>query len=220
MKIDRAGIPLVAAALLLTLALAIFGWLLQAAGFLVLAVALALFFRDPERRAPDGNGLVLSPADGRVMVAGPSVPEAGLAGQWAQVSVFLSPLDVHVNRVPVSGKVTKVDYRPGRCRAAYKPEATSQNERSEVWIAGDNRTVVCRQITGVLVRRVVCRLRPGDEVRAGDRLGVMKFGSRMDIFLPAGTRLLTRVGDRVRGGETVIAELPAPARAGESASAR
>jgi phosphatidylserine decarboxylase len=145
------------------------------------------------------------------MVAGPAMASAGLDGDWTQVSVFLSPLDVHVNRVPVSGTVTRVDYRPGRCRAAYRDEATAENERAEVWIDDGRRQVVCRQITGALVRRVVCRLKPGDRVRAGDRLGVMKFGSRMDVFLPAGSHLLAGVGDRVRAGETVVARLAGPA---------
>ena len=211
MKIDRAGIPFVAAAAIPSLVLAALGLLVAAAALMVLAAALALFFRDPERQAPSGHDLVLAPADGRVMVVGPSEAAAGLAGQWTQVSVFLSPLDVHVNRVPVAGKVTRVEYRPGRYRAAYRPEATSENERSEIWIDDGSRTVVCRQITGVLVRRVVCRLKPGDQVRAGDRLGVMKFGSRIDLFLPVGTSLRAAVGDRVRGGETVIAELPSAA---------
>lgn len=220
MKIDRAGIPFVAAAVVVSLALIVFGLPLPAAVLMLLAVALALFFRDPERRSPPGDDLVLSPADGRVMVAGPSDAAAALEGQWTQVSVFLSPLDVHVNRVPVTGKVTRVEYRPGRYRAAYRAEATSENERSEIWIDDGGRRVVCRQITGVLVRRVVCRLKPGDQVRAGDRLGVMKFGSRIDLFLPAGTRLRAAVGDRVRGGETVIAELPGAALEDGRASTR
>ncbi len=211
MKIDRAGIPFVAAAALPSLVLAAVGLLVPAAALLILAAALALFFRDPERHPPAGHDLVLSPADGRVMIAGPSDVAAAPAGKWTQVSVFLSPLDVHVNRVPVTGKVTRVEYRPGSYRAAYRPEATSENERSEVWIDDGSRTVVCRQITGVLVRRVVCRLQPGEQVRAGDRLGVMKFGSRIDLFLPTGTCLRAAVGDRVRGGETIIAELPSSA---------
>jgi phosphatidylserine decarboxylase len=103
--------------------------------------------------------------------------------------------------------VTRVDYKPGSYRPAYRPEATTENERSEVWIDTGTCTVVFRQITGVLVRRVVCRVRPGDEVRAGDRFGVMKFGSRIDLFLPAGTPLLVGAGDRVRAGETVLAHL-------------
>jgi phosphatidylserine decarboxylase len=207
MTIDRAGIPFVAGAFVPAAALAgwqQYGW---AAPFLVLAIALAAFFRDPERHAPAGPGSVVSPADGRVMVAG--APQAGAAppGDWMQVSIFLSPLDVHVNRLPVSGRVARVDYQRGGYRAAYKPEAATENERNELWIESGGRTVVCRQITGVLVRRVVCRVRAGDDVRAGDRFGIMKFGSRIDLFLPAGTCLLVRAGDRVRAGETLLATL-------------
>jgi phosphatidylserine decarboxylase len=172
---------------------------------------MVLFFRDPDRSPGTTDpAAVIAPADGKVMVAGPPQPEAAPApGPWVQLSIFLSPLDVHVNRLPVSGHVTRVEYTPGRCRAAYLPEATLQNERSEVWIRASGLTVVCRQITGVLVRRVVCRAKVGDEVRAGDRFGVMKFGSRIDLFLPPGSRLRAAVGDRVRAGETVIAELAA-----------
>jgi phosphatidylserine decarboxylase len=206
MKIDPAGVPFVAAALAPAAGLAVFGWFLWAAPFLLLAAALLYFFRDPDRVAPSGPGAVVAPADGRVMVAGPPPPGAAPEGRWTQVSIFLSPLDVHVNRMPVSGTVTKVEYRPGSYRAAYRPEATTENERSEVWIDAGSGTVVCRQITGVLVRRVVCRAKPGDRVTAGDRFGVMKFGSRIDLFLPGGTPLRVAIGDRVRAGETVIAE--------------
>jgi phosphatidylserine decarboxylase len=211
MKIDQAGIPFVAAAAVPAVALAAFQAFSWSVPFALLAVAMALFFRDPDRQpASLTPSLVVAPADGRVMVAGAPQPNALPGpGDWLQVSIFLSPLDVHVNRMPVTGRVTKVDYRPGRCRAAYLPEATTENERSEVWIDAAGWTVVCRQITGVVVRRVVCRARPGDEVRAGDRFGVMKFGSRIDLFLPAGTRLQVGVGDRVRAGETIVAELAA-----------
>jgi phosphatidylserine decarboxylase len=211
MKIDPAGIPFVAAAALpaaVLAALQLFAW---AGAFALLAAAMALFFRDPDRDpGVVSPNVVIAPADGKVMVAGTPQPQAAPAGgPWTQVSVFLSPLDVHVNRLPVGGRVTRVEYHPGRCRAAYLPEATLQNERSEVWIDGGPWTVVCRQITGVLVRRVVCRSRVGDQVRAGDRFGVMKFGSRIDLFLPADTRLQVKVGDRVRAGQTVIAEIAA-----------
>jgi phosphatidylserine decarboxylase len=207
MKIDPAGVPFVAAALVPAACLAAFGWYQWAAPFLVMSIALLLFFRDPDRVAPAGFGVVVAPADGRVVAAGPPPPGAAPEGRWTQVSIFLSPLDVHVNRIPVSGTVTRVEYRPGSYRAAYRPEATTENERSEVWIDAASGAVVCRQITGVLVRRVVCRAKPGDRVTAGDRFGVMKFGSRIDLFLPVGTRLRVAVGERVRAGETVIAEL-------------
>jgi phosphatidylserine decarboxylase len=209
MKIDHAGIPFIMAAAVPATVLAAFQAFAWAVPFVLLTAALAFFFRDPDRQpAGESPSLVVSPADGRVMVAG--APQANAApgpGDWLQVSIFLSPLDVHVNRIPVTGRVAKVDYRRGRCRAAYRPEATIENERNELWIDGTGWTVVCRQITGVLVRRVVCRARPGDRVRAGQRFGVMKFGSRIDLFLPAGTRLEVAVGDRVRAGETILAEL-------------
>jgi phosphatidylserine decarboxylase len=116
-------------------------------------------------------------------------------------------MDVHVNRVPVSGRVTRVSFQRGRFLPAYHHDAAATNERSEIWLDHNGRTIVARQIVGVLARRVVCRLAVGAEVRAGDRYGVMKFGSRMDVFLPVGAELRVKVGDTVRGGETLIAVL-------------
>jgi phosphatidylserine decarboxylase len=179
--------------------------------FVVLGVVFAFFFRDPERTSPDGDALVLSPADGRVIVAGPALADAAPPrddrAAWQQVSIFLSPMDVHVNRIPASGRVTRVAYTPGKFLPAYRPDAGATNERSEIWIDHHGQTIVARQIVGILARRVVCRARSGDEVRAGDRFGVMKFGSRMDVFLPADARIRVKVGDAVRAGETVIAVL-------------
>jgi phosphatidylserine decarboxylase len=123
------------------------------------------------------------------------------------VSIFLSPLDVHINRSPVSGRVERVEYHAGSFLPAYRREARD-NERSEVWIDHDGQPVIFRQVVGVLARRIVCRLAPGDVVRAGDRVGLMKFGSRMDVFLPSSAILLVAAGDHVRGGETRIARLP------------
>ena len=123
------------------------------------------------------------------------------------MSIFLSPIDVHVNRIPVSGRITKVSLKPGRFLPAYRDDAGSENERSEIWIDHDGRTVVARQIVGILARRVVCRATIGSEVRAGDRFGIMKFGSRMDVFVPEAATLTVKMGDVVRGGETVIAVL-------------
>ena len=208
MKIDPAGWPFVGAALILTALVAWVGGAVVAVPVLILAVMLLLFFRDPERRPPHDPAAIVSPADGRVLVAGAPQPGVAPPGDWLQVSVFLSPLDVHVNRVPATGRVTNVTYRPGRFLAAYRPEAAGSNECSEVWIDHDGQPIVFRQIVGVLARRVVCRLEPGRQVSAGDRFGVMKFGSRMDVFLPPTAILSVKVGDHVRGGETVIARLP------------
>jgi phosphatidylserine decarboxylase len=175
--------------------------------FLVLAGFFLFFFRDPERRVAGADADVLAPADGRVIVAGPAVADAAPPGSWQQVSVFLSPLDVHVNRVPVSGRVTRVVYTAGRFLPAYRHEAAGSNERSEIWIDHAGQTIVARQIVGILARRVVCRIAAGADVHAGDRFGIMKFGSRMDVFVPVSATLRVKVGESVRGGETVIAVL-------------
>jgi phosphatidylserine decarboxylase len=211
MSIDRAGVPFIAAALAPVLALAVMrraGWAVPFAG---LAGFLAFFFRDPDRRVPDDDDAVVSPADGRVLVAGAPEPGGAPPGNWQQVSIFLSPLDVHVNRVPFGGTITRVEYVPGRFIPAYLPESARENERNEIWIERDGRTVVARQLVGILARRIVCRVTAGDEVETGQRFGLMKFGSRMDVFVPLAAQLLVRVGDRVRGGETVIARLPGAA---------
>jgi phosphatidylserine decarboxylase len=150
---------------------------------------------------------VLSPADGRVLVAGPAHAAVAPPGEWQQISIFLSPMDVHVNRVPVSGRITKVTYQSGRFLPAYHGEAAAANERSEIWIEHDGQFVVARQIVGILARRVVCRVQEGAAVKAGDRFGIMKFGSRMDVFVPATADLRVQIGATVRGGETVIAVL-------------
>lgn len=207
MRIDRAGIPFIAGTLLCGAVCMAFGLVAWATAAAAAAGFFGFFFRDPERRVPAAPGLVVSPADGRVVFAGAA--EAGVAprGAWRQVSVFLSPLDVHVNRVPVGGTVTRVDRSAGRFLPAYRREAAAENERCEIWIEHGAQTVVCRQVVGVLARRIVCRLSAGMSVATGQRFGIMKFGSRMDVFVPDGVRLRVRAGDAVRGGETVLAVL-------------
>jgi phosphatidylserine decarboxylase len=206
-RIDRAGYPFVGGAVVAALLAAVLGGWWLAAPLVVIAAFLLFFFRDPERRVTAGADVVLSPADGRVLVAGTAVASAAPPGEWLQISIFLSPMNVHVNRVPVSGRVTKVHYTPGRYLPAYRDNAASVNERSEIWIDHGGRAIVARQIVGVLARRVVCRVQPGAEVRAGDRYGIMKFGSRMDVFVPTTAEIRVQVGAAVRGGETVVAVL-------------
>jgi phosphatidylserine decarboxylase len=173
--------------------------------FVLLAGFFAFFFRDPDRRTPPGSNLVVSPADGKVMHAGPAASSPP-PGEWQQITIFLSPTDVHINRVPLGGRVTRVERIGGTFLPAYRAES-AENERTEVWVEQDGRTVVFRQVVGILARRVVCRLTPGQTVATGDRFGLMKFGSRMDVFVSPAARLRVRVGDYVRGGETVLAEL-------------
>ena len=217
MRLDPAGLPFIGGALLLAVvSFAALAWALAlpAAGLAaalllaVLAAFFVFFFRDPDRTAPTGPNLVVSPADGRVMMAGvepgPGAPE----GKWRQISIFLSPVDVHVNRTPVEGSVTHVEYHPGKFLPAYKAEAGQLNEWTEVWFEREGRTVVCRQIVGILARRIVCRLNPGDRVSRGQRFGVMKFGSRIDLYVPVDARIMVKAGDRVVAGETVLAQVP------------
>ena len=210
MKIDRAGVPFVVGAATLGAALS---WLdlfwMPGAVFWVLAAGFAFFFRDPERREPAGTGVdaVLAPADGRVLHAGPAANGAAPDGSWQQVSIFLSPLDVHVNRTPLGGRVLEVTYRGGRFLPAYDTRSGIENERSEIRLDHCGQTVIFRQVVGVLARRVVCRLAPGMDVARGQRFGIMKFGSRMDVFLPESAVLAVTVGETVRGGETVVARL-------------
>jgi phosphatidylserine decarboxylase len=204
---DSAGLPFVGSALALAILLgaAVTWWL--SLPLLLLAAFFTFFFRDPDRRVVTVADAVLSPADGRVLMAGAAAPAAAPPGTWQQISIFLSPMDVHVNRVPVSGRVTRVTYSPGRFLPAYRPEAAASNERCEIWIDHGGEMVVARQIVGILARRVVCRVQPGADVQAGDRYGIMKFGSRMDVFLPLTAEIRVQVGATVRGGETVIAVL-------------
>ena len=206
-RLDRAGFPFIGGAWLIALIVAMSGGWVWSLPFVVLGAFFAFFFRDPERRPPGTPDVVVSPADGRVLVAGATMAGAAPEGDWQQISIFLSPMDVHVNRVPAAGRITRVAYRPGRFRIASHNEAATENERSEIWIDHGGQTIVARQIVGFLARRVVCRAKVGDVVQAGDRFGVMKFGSRMDIFLPPSAAITVAVGDMVRGGETVIAVL-------------
>jgi phosphatidylserine decarboxylase len=219
MRIDPAGWPFITGPLAPAAVLSLVG---RATGrgvlgrlawpFLGLSAYMALFFRDPDRRcdvettAPDD---VLSPADGMVMVAGE--PQEGVApeGDWQQVSVFLSVVDVHVNRSPYRGEVVESSYRKGSFLAAYRRESAHRNERSEIWLRDGDRTVVFRQIVGVLARRIVTRTGPGQKLATGERMGLMKFGSRMDVFVPPECTITVRKGQRVTGGETVIARWPA-----------
>ena len=212
MKIDRAGFPFIAAALVPAAALAAarrYGWAAALAG---VGGFCAYFFRDPDRTVPSEPHLVVSPADGRVMIAGPADKASSPPGSWTQVAIFLSPLDVHINRSPVAGKVTRIEYQPGRFLPAYDARA-DENERNEIWVDANGTTVVFRQVVGILARRIVCRITEGQSVGLGERIGLMKFGSRMDVFLPADTALRVQVGQSVVAGETILATL----RSGDAA---
>lgn len=204
MKIDPAGYPFIGGALVPAAVAAAARRPALATSFALLGGFFAYFFRDPDRQVPQGDGLVVSPADGKVMIAGPSDRRWAPPGDWLQVTIFLSPVDVHINRTPVEGQITRVEYRPGRFLPAYD-EGSNDNELNELWIDSNGRTVVVRQVVGILARRIVCRVVEGQRLARGERIGLMKFGSRMDVFLPTDATLRVSVGQRVVAGETVLA---------------
>jgi phosphatidylserine decarboxylase len=193
--------------LVLAVLLAWTGWIKASLLLGLVTAFMAFFFRDPERVAPAVPGAILAPADGRVVDVRVAVNDP-FVGAAQAVSIFLSPLDVHVNRSPLAGLVVGVEYRPGAKLAAYRPEASERNERTTIAIQGETARVVVRQIAGVLARRIVCRIRAGDKLASGERFGLIKFGSRTDLIVPASARLRVRTGDRVLGGETVVGVLP------------
>jgi phosphatidylserine decarboxylase len=204
--IDRAGWPFILGALIAAGGMWWWQGRLWAMPFILLAGFFVFFFRDPERTIPTEPNHVVSPADGRVMHVGDPGPGAP-PGEWQRITIFLSPLDVHVNRIPVEGRVARVEYHPGKFLPAYREDAGLLNEWTEVWIDRAGMSVVVRQIVGILARRIVCRVKPGDQVSRGERFGIMKFGSRIDLFLPLSARVRVKVGDPVVGGETPVATL-------------
>lgn len=178
-------------------------WLWGLTGACVLLTAfMAYFFRDPARTVPTGNGIVVSPADGKVLVVERIDPSD--ASSATQVSIFLSPLDVHINRAPVGGTIESVTYKPGEFRVASRKIASEVNEQNVISIRGAEVSIVARQIAGLVARRIVCWKKAGDHVETGERIGLMKFSSRMDVIMTSDIEVLCRLGDRVVGGETVI----------------
>lgn len=213
--IDRAAVSAAAVSAVPAAVAALTGRRRTAAALAALPLGVTAFFRDPARtpdQRPVDPDLVVAPADGKVMYAGPAQDGVAPAGSWQQVSIFLSLFDVHVNRAPYRGRVEEVTYRPGRWHAAYRFESATENERSEITLCdsveGEERRVVFRQIVGLVARRVVTRVAPGDVLSTGQRIGVMKFGSRMDVFVPPHVELLAVPGERTVAGESVIARWP------------
>jgi len=178
--------------------------------FLVLALFAAFFFRDPEREIPPGEKWILSPADGRVVAREKGIQEERfLSAPASRVSIFMSPLDVHVNRIPISGRVTRVHYQTGQFRAAFVPEASSVNEQNAVLIEDRlGHRVLLVQVAGMIARRIFCSLKEGEEVMRGERYGIIAFGSRVDLYHSPEIAFRVQVGERVRAGETILGEYP------------
>jgi phosphatidylserine decarboxylase len=200
--VAREGLFYILIPLLLAVIPLAFGYWPVALVLLALAGFMAFFFRDPTRTSPPEAGVVVSPADGRVTRVRPLVPEDPDSPNV--VSIFLSPFDVHINRSPIAGTVTDVTYTRGKFLMATKEESSLINEQNALTIRGEELTVVCKQIAGVLARRIVCWKRAGDAVALGERIGLIKFSSRTDLVLPPNVRLEVSEGTRVRGGATII----------------
>jgi phosphatidylserine decarboxylase len=206
LPIAREGWPFVLVPAALALALGLQGRRGLAAPFGLASLVSLGFFRDPERAVPAVPHGVLAPADGRVLAVEDCLDP--FVGPSVRVAIFLSPLDVHVNRAPIAGLVVGMTYAPGRFLAAYRPQAVEVNERCTLHLQGESARVSVTQIAGVVARRIVCRVRVGDKLAAGERFGMIRFGSRTDCAMPRGADVRVRAGDRVRAGVTVIGVVP------------
>ena len=203
--IAREGWPFILAPAAIGCLLGAMGRRGPAVAFGLAAAAFAGFFRDPDRTPPEVRGALLAPADGRVMDV--AAVDDEWVGPAVRMSIFLSPLDVHVNRSPIDGRVWDVRWARGEFVPAYRSEASEVNERCTLWLEGDDARVSVSQIAGVVARRIVCRVEPGDSLAAGERFGLIRFGSRTDLVAPREADVRVAAGDRVRGGETVMAVL-------------
>jgi len=205
LPVAREGWPFIVVPAAIAAGLALTGRRALAMPFAAASLASLGFFRDPEREVTAVPGGVLAPADGRVIAV--DELDDPFTGPAIRVAIFLSPLDVHVNRAPIAGLVVGVSYVPGRFVAAYRPDAGDVNERCVLHLQGESVRVTVIQIAGVVARRIVCRVAPGDKLAAGERFGMIRFGSRTDCCLPRGAEVRVRVGDRVTGGVTVLGVL-------------
>jgi phosphatidylserine decarboxylase len=199
----RDGIPFVAVPLVLAIPPLVFGYGLLALVLVAVAAFMAFFFRDPRRVPPEESGIIVAPADGRITLIERSSNETASV----LISIFLSPLDVHINRSPIAGKITGISYAKGKFLSATSNRASLLNEQNTLTIEGNGLTVYCKQIAGVLARRIVCWKDKGDTVGIGEPFGMIKFGSRTDLTVTVPVELLVKEGMRVRAGETPIAKL-------------
>ncbi|MDX9714101.1 MAG: phosphatidylserine decarboxylase family protein [Dissulfurispiraceae bacterium] len=172
---------------------------------ILITAFMIFFFRDPERSIPEGEDIFISPADGKVIVSETIFDKTVADSSTHLISIFMSPLDVHVNRAPCSGRVLSVKHNPGRFFSAFKAEAFQQNENITMVLESSMGNISVRQVAGAIARRAVCRVKPGDMLSAGQRYGMIKFSSRVDIYLPADSEIRVKQGDRVTAGETILA---------------
>ena len=212
----REGIPFILTFVVPSIALIALGFWTGAALCLAMAAFMAFFFRDPERQIPSDGDVVVSPADGRVLAAGRLEP--GDDSAPFQISIFLSPLDVHINRSPIEGEIVDVTYKPGAFHIASRDIASVENEQNILTVKGSKVTVTVRQVAGIMARRLVLWKRAGDRVGLGERIGLMKFSSRMDVIFPPDVEIMVRKGDRVKGGVTIIGRIEPASKAPDAAA--
>ena len=205
----KEGFPFIGAAAGLTLIAGLLGWLPVAVAAAVLTLFVSWFFRNPPRVIPHGPRLVVSPGDGKVLAVEEEFEPRYLKDRAIRISIFLNVFDVHINRIPCEGIIEDVQYQPGLFLVASKPHATLKNEQNAVMIKTvEGAKVLCVQVAGLIARRIVWWVNPKDPAVRGERYGLIRFGSRMDTYVPVGTAMRIAVGDRVKGGETILGELP------------
>jgi phosphatidylserine decarboxylase len=201
------GWPFIVPLAIITALLFAFGWRNTGVVTLVLTLFVLFFFRDPERVVPEGKGAVVSPADGKVIVIKDIYEPTYLKQDVKQISIFLSVFNVHVNRAPIEGTVELVKYNPGKFHVASVDKASLDNEQTAMVIANGKDKVLVKQIAGLIARRIVCYAKPGDAIKRGERYGLIRFGSRTDIFLPKDAEIRVKLGDRVKGARDIIGVL-------------
>ncbi len=201
------GLKLIIPLAVLTIVLMWLEWII--AGFILLALTLFVlfFFRDPRRRTPEGENVVVSPADGKVIVIKDIYEPDYLQQNVKQISIFLSVFNVHVNRAPIGGTIEIVKYNPGKFHIAALDKASLENEQTATVIADGKTKMLVKQIAGILARRIICYVQPGDVVKRGERYGLICFGSRVDIFLPIDSEIKVKLGDKIKGARDIIALL-------------
>ncbi len=205
----KEGIPFIAVPAGVTLLTGWLGWPVVACVGAVATLFSAWFFRNPARVIPQGSKLVVAPGDGKVLAVEEEFEPRYLKEPSIRVTIFLNVFDVHINRIPCDGVIEDVQYQPGQFLVASKPEATLRNEQNAMMIkTHEGMKILCVQVAGLIARRIVCWVSPRDRAIRGERYGLIRFGSRMDTFLPMGTKLRVAVGERVKGGETILGELP------------
>jgi phosphatidylserine decarboxylase len=205
----KEGIPFIGAAVGVTLLAGWLGWMVVAVVAALLTLFVSWFFRNPSRVIPQGSHLVVASGDGKIVAIEEEFEPRFIKDRSIRISIFLNVFDVHINRVPCEGVIEDVQYQPGLFLVASKPDATLRNEQNALMIKTvQGPKVLCVQVAGLIARRIVCWISPGDRAVCGERFGLIRFGSRMDTFLPIGTAIRVAVGDRVKGGETILGELP------------